>query len=136
MDYPLLNIFFTIMWLFLWIVWIFMLFRVFGDLYRDHSIGGWGKAGWTVVLIVLPFVGVLVYLIVRGSSMDQREYAYTRYSEDLRASARDEVAASNGSTAPNSRAGRADELAKLADLKNDGDITEEEYQRAKALVLG
>ncbi|MFJ8435022.1 SHOCT domain-containing protein [Kitasatospora sp. NPDC094019] len=129
-DYPLLNIFLTTMWIFLWILWFMLLFRVFGDLFRDDSIGGWGKAGWCVLLVVLPFLGVFVYLIARGKGMGMRETARVKQAD---AEFRDYVrnAAGPGAERPSA----ATELARLADLRRDGSITEDEYQRAKALVL-
>ncbi len=129
-DYPLLNIFLTTMWIFLWILWFMLLFRVFGDLFRDDSVGGWGKAGWCVLLIVLPFLGVFVYLIARGKGMGMREAARVKQAD---AEFRDYVRDAAGPEAK--RAGPTEELARLADLRRDGSITEEEYQRAKALVL-
>ncbi|MFD5462748.1 SHOCT domain-containing protein [Kitasatospora sp. NPDC127059] len=131
MDYPLLDIFLTTMWFFLWVLWIMLLFRVFADLFRDDTVNGWGKAGWSVFLIVLPFLGVFVYLIARGKGMGEREAAAARKSEqDFRAYVRD--AAGTGST---SKTGTADELDRLAELRRRNDITQEEYERAKARVL-
>ncbi|MEU1285237.1 SHOCT domain-containing protein [Kitasatospora sp. NPDC005856] len=130
MDYPLLDIFFTTMWIFLWIMWFFLLFRVFGDLFRDDTVSGWGKAGWSVFLLVLPFLGVFVYLIARGKGMGRREVQRTAEAEqEFRAYVRQTAAET---TAPSSH---VDELARLAELKKNGDITEDEYQRAKAKVL-
>ncbi|WP_326846152.1 SHOCT domain-containing protein [Streptomyces kaniharaensis] len=131
MDYPLLDIFFTTMWLFLWIMWFFLLFRVFGDLFGDDTLSGWGKAGWTVFVLVLPFLGVFVYLIARGKGMGKREYQQAAEAEQqFRAYVRETAAEAK---APS---GHVDELARLADLRNRGDITDDEYQRAKAIVLG
>ncbi|GAA1386847.1 SHOCT domain-containing protein [Kitasatospora putterlickiae] len=130
-DYPLLNIFLTTMWIFLWILWFMLLFRVFGDLFRDDTVNGWGKAGWCVFLILLPFIGVFVYLIARGKGMGTRELARAKEAEaEFRTYVRD---AAGAEAKP---AGPTEELARLADLKRDGSITEEEYQRAKAIVLG
>ncbi|MFG2907269.1 SHOCT domain-containing protein [Kitasatospora sp. NPDC048286] len=130
MDYPLLDIFFTTMWIFLWIMWFFLLFRVFGDLFRDDTVSGWGKAGWCVFLIVLPFLGVFVYLIARGKGMGRREAQRAAATEqEFRAYIRQTA---SDTAAPSSH---VDDLARLAELKNNGDITEEEYQRAKAKVL-
>ncbi|WP_354637859.1 SHOCT domain-containing protein [Kitasatospora camelliae] len=131
MDYPLLNVFFTTMWVFLWILWFFLLFRVFGDLFRDDTVSNWGKAGWSVFLVLLPFLGVFVYLLARGKGMGMREGARMVQTEQqfrayVQATAAETRAGSGGSV---------DDLAKLADLKNHGDITEEEYRRAKDKVL-
>jgi hypothetical protein len=136
-NYPLLNVFFTTMWFFLWILWFFLLFRVFSDLFRDHTTSGWAKAGWSVALIVLPFLGVLIYLIARGHGMSERETAQAeRSDQEVRAYIQQAAAAdAPASASAKAPAGPVDELTKLADLKNHGDITEEEYQRAKEHVL-
>ncbi len=130
-DYPLLNAFLTMLWFFLWILWFFLLFRIFADLFRDDSLSGWGKAGWTVLVIVLPFLGVLVYLIARGKGMGERDVKQAQAQEQAFRSYVQEVAAES----PPSGLTRADELAKLASLKDRGDITDAEYENAKAKVL-
>ncbi|MEU8514670.1 SHOCT domain-containing protein [Kitasatospora sp. NPDC048722] len=125
-DYPVLSIFWTTCLLFLWILWFMLLFRVFGDLFRDDSLSGWSKAGWTVFVLVLPFLGVFIYLIARGRSMGQREMSEAKEREaEFRSYVRD--AAGSSST--------TDELAKIAELHNAGKLTDEEYQRAKAKIL-
>ncbi|MFB6893253.1 PLDc N-terminal domain-containing protein [Kitasatospora sp. NPDC056327] len=128
-DYPLLNIFLTTMWIFLWILWFMLLFRIFGDLFRDDTVNGWGKAGWCVLLILLPFLGVFVYLIARGKGMGMRETARAKEAE---AEFRTYVRSAATEAGP---ASAAEQLARLAELRREGDITEEEYQRAKSLVL-
>ncbi|BFV60687.1 SHOCT domain-containing protein [Kitasatospora sp. CMC57] len=127
-DYPLLNLFWTMMWLFLWVLWFFLLFRIITDIFRSHDMGGWGKAGWTLFVIVLPFLGVLVYLIARGDSMGRRDLeeaqrADAAFKEYIRSAA-------DGGT-PN----RTDELAKLADLNARGALSDEEFQKAKGRLL-
>ena len=125
-DYPLLNVFWTTMWVFLWILWFMLLFRVIGDIFRDDSMGGWGKSGWTVFVVVLPFLGVFVYLIARGRGMGERAMKRAQQQdEEVRAYIRE----SAGPT------GHAEELAQLAELKNHGDLTPAEYEQAKARVL-
>ncbi|AUY47961.1 SHOCT domain-containing protein [Streptomyces sp. CB01881] len=129
-DYPLLNIFLTTMWFFLWVLWIMLLFQVFADLFRDDDVNGWGKAGWCVFVIVLPFLGVFVYLIARGRGMGMRMAAQSRRNEqEFREYVRD------AATSQPAGAGTADELAKLAELRKSGDLTEDEYQRAKSRAL-
>lgn len=81
-DYPLMNVFWTMMMIFLWVLWFMLLFRVFGDIFRDDDLGGWGKAGWTVFVIILPFLGVFVYLIARGRGMGERDLRRARASEE------------------------------------------------------
>ncbi|MEU4088287.1 PLDc N-terminal domain-containing protein [Streptomyces aureus] len=127
-DYPLLQVFWTTMWFFLWILWFMLLFRVIGDIFRDDELNGWGKAGWCVFVVILPFLGIFVYLIARGRGMGERELRRMQKSqEDMNAYIRE--------TAGSSSAGKADELAKLADLKTHGHITAEEFEKAKAKVL-
>lgn len=126
-DYPLLNIFLTMMWFFLWILWLMLLFRVIVDIFRDDALSGWAKAGWSIFVIVLPLLGVFVYLVARGKGMGRREVAAMLEREARYYEAADRRAGRS--------TGQADELRRLADLRNHGDITPEEYERAKAKVL-
>ena len=80
MDYPLLNLFLTMLYFFLWIAWLFLLFRIILDIFRSQDLGGWGKAGWTILILFVPFLGVLIYLIARGSSMQERDMQQARES--------------------------------------------------------
>jgi len=131
MDYPLLNVFLTIMWFALWVMWFMLLFRIFGDIFRDDSMSGWGKAGWSVLCVVLPFLGCFVYLIVRGKGMGEREMRRVRRNEqEFQAYVREAAATGEGAATS-----QVEELSKLADLKNHGDITPQEYERAKEKVL-
>lgn len=128
MDYPLLNAFWTMCMFFLWVLWFVLLFRIIGDIFRDDTLGGWGKAGWMIFVVILPFLGVFVYLIARGRGMGARMEARMNQNEQQFQTYIRDVAAAPGSST-------SDELAKLAVLKNNGDITEEDYQRAKHKVL-
>jgi Phospholipase_D-nuclease N-terminal len=74
-SYPFLNIFWTMLIFFFWVIWIWMVVTVLIDIFSRHDLSGWGKAGWTVFVIILPFLGVLVYLIVQGSEMAERRAA-------------------------------------------------------------
>ncbi|MEQ7128300.1 SHOCT domain-containing protein [Actinopolymorpha sp. B11F2] len=126
MDYPLLSAFLTMAFFFLWILWIFLLVKIIVDIFRSHDLGGWGKAGWLLFVIVLPFLGVFVYLIARGRSMSEREMAKVKEQEQVfqdyvRSTARVPT--------------QADELSKLAQLRDHGDISDAEYQKAKAKLL-
>ncbi|MFE1546417.1 SHOCT domain-containing protein [Streptomyces sp. NPDC058718] len=129
-DYPLLNLFWTMLWFFLWIMWLFLLFKVITDIFRDHELGGWGKAGWLAFCILLPYLGVLVYVIARGKSMGQRDVQQAKASE---AAFQDYIRKTAG-TSP-AGGGATDELARLAELKEKGAITDEEFEKAKAKVL-
>jgi hypothetical protein len=131
MDYPLLDVFLTMLWFFLWIMWIMLLVRVVVDVFRDDTLSGWGKAGWTLMVCVLPFLGVFVYLIARGRGMGQREL---RLAQDRDRAFRAYV---QEAAAPQTRApsAKADELGKLAALHDKGAITDTEYEQAKSKVL-
>ena len=126
MNYPLLNVFWSIFVFFLWVMWFWILITVFIDIFRSHDLSGWGKALWFVFVLLIPLVGVLVYLIVRGGKMHERAARDARQQDEaFRSYVQD--AASSSST--------ADQLAKLADLKDRGAISAEEYEQAKAKVM-
>ncbi|HEY1280877.1 MAG TPA: SHOCT domain-containing protein [Acidimicrobiales bacterium] len=127
-DYPLLGAFWTLLWLFLWIVWIFILFRVIFDIFRSHDLGGWGKALWLIFVIILPFLGVFVYVIARGRGMAERDAQRAAESEQQFRSYVQQAATSGGGTT-------ADELSKLADLRDKGVITPAEFEAQKAKIL-
>lgn len=130
MDYPLLDAFLTMVWFFLWVLWIWLVFMIIFDIFRSRDLGGWAKAGWTILVIVLPMLGVLGYLVARGSSMHERRVSEARAQEQaFRAYVRD-------ATGDGAGAGRADELAKLAELRDRGVISEDEFSEGKAKVLG
>ncbi len=129
-DYPLLSMFWTMLWFFLWIMWFVLLFRIIGDIFRDDDLSGWGKTGWMVFVIVLPFLGVFVYVIARGKHMGRREVAHARAQQKAFDDYIRETA--GGSEA---RTTSVDELARLAEIRSRGDITDEEFRRAKELVL-
>jgi len=127
-DYPLLGAFWTFLWFFLWVIWIFILFRVIFDIFRDHGMSGWAKAGWLIFVILLPFLGVFVYVIARGKSMGERDMAAAQAQQDAFKKYVQETASSGGG-------GTASELAKLADLKSQGVITDAEFEAQKAKLL-
>jgi hypothetical protein len=119
----------SIFWFMILFAWIGLLFRIFGDLFGDHELSGWGKALWTVFLIVFPWLGALVYLIARGRSMNERALAKAQRNEEAFSQyVRQTAGAGTAST--------ADELGKLADLRDRGTISDEEFQHAKAKLLG
>ncbi len=127
-HHPLLDAFLTIFWIFIWIMWIFLLIRVISDVFRSHDLGGSAKAAWTFVLIFFPLIGVLVYLVARGDGLHQREI---RASQANREAVRDYLNRSAGTTGST-----ADELTRLADLRDRGVLTEEEFQRMKLRLVG
>ena len=79
-DYPFLDVLGTMLIFFAWVIWFWLLIRVFGDVFRRHDLSGWGKAGWTLLVIVLPFLGVLIYLIANGQEMGKRDVDVARAS--------------------------------------------------------
>ncbi|MER7467413.1 SHOCT domain-containing protein [Streptomyces sp. NPDC097981] len=129
-DYPALSVFWSMLWFFLWIMWLFLLFKIVTDIFRDHEMSGWGKAGWLIFVILLPFLGVLVYVIARGKSMTQRDVKQARENE---AAFQDYIRTTAG-TAP-AGGSSVDELHRLAELKDRGALTEAEFQQAKAKLL-
>ncbi|MDT3395211.1 SHOCT domain-containing protein [Streptomyces sp. B1866] len=126
-DYPVLGAFWTVMWVFLWVLWLMVLFRVIVDILRDRETGGGQKAAWILFVLVLPLVGALVYLIARGRDMGRREEEETRRQ---RAAFDDYVRETAGGHGLD-----VDRLTKLSELRAHGDLSEEEYQRAKEKVL-
>jgi hypothetical protein len=126
-NYPLLNVFWTIFEVFLWVIWFWILITVFIDIFRSSDLSGWGKALWFLFVLLIPLVGVLVYLIVRGGSMHDRA---ARVAEQQDAAVRSYVRDAAGTEST-----PADQLAKLADLHDRGVITDQEFEREKAKVL-
>ena len=124
-NYPLLDIFLTMLFFFSWALWIFLVIWVLIDVFRNHKISGWGKAGWTILIIFLPLIGVLIYLGVHGKDMRERQEDALDEQEYYAAS----VAASDGSTST------AFQLSKLADLHDRGVLTDAEFEREKQKVL-
>ncbi|MGX1884930.1 SHOCT domain-containing protein [Streptomyces sp. NPDC055287] len=126
-DYPLLSVFWSMFVFFLWIVWFILLFRIITDIFRDDTLSGWAKTGWLVLVLVLPFLGVFVYVIARGKNMGGREMAQARAQQEAFDSyVRETAKGGHGAT---------DELARLSEIRARGDITDEEFRRAKELVL-
>lgn len=119
----------SIFWFMLLFAWIGLLISIFGDILRDHELSGWGKAGWTLFLIVIPWLGALVYLIARGRSMNERTLAQEQRNREAFGQY---VRQTAGTTAPST----ADEIGKLADLRDRGTISAEEFAQAKATMLG
>lgn len=125
---PLFDLFWTMLWFFLFFLWIWLLISLFGDIFRRDDIGGWGKAGWVLFLIILPLLGALVYLIADGDGMAERRI---RDAQAMQAAQEDyirSVAGSGGSA--------ADELEKLARLRDQGVISSEEFESQKSRMLG
>jgi hypothetical protein len=119
------DILLSIFWFMILFAWIWLLISILGDIFRDHELSGWGKALWTLFLIVIPWLGALVYLIARGRAMNERALERAQRSSQ-------EYAAYVGRDTRST----ADEIAKLADLRDRGAMSEEEFQHAKAKALG
>ena len=125
-SYPILGAFWTIFMIFLWVIWFWILITIFIDLFRSHDLSGWVKALWFIFILLLPLIGVLVYLIARGGKMHEHQVRDTQAQER---EFRRYVQETAGSQSP------ADQLAKLADLRDRGVITAEEFDREKAKIL-
>jgi hypothetical protein len=124
----------TVFWFMLLVAWFWLVISIIADIFRDDSLGGWGKAAWCIFVILLPWVGVLTYMIARGRTMGERSYQEAvRREEALDARVRSVAVASMPAT---TGTGIADELGRLADLVESGRITPSEYEAAKRSVLG
>jgi Phospholipase_D-nuclease N-terminal/Short C-terminal domain len=124
-DYPFLDIFWTILVFFGWVIWLVLLIRVIGDIFRS-DMSGFGKAGWMVFVIVLPFLGVLIYLIAHGDDMGKRDVAE---ASAAKASFDDYVRSVASSEGP------ASEIAKAKELLDSGAITQAEFDAIKAKAV-
>lgn len=110
---------------FLFVAWLWILFAIISDLFRDHELSGWGKAAWVFVLLILPFLGALIYLIARGDGMRERTIKASEAAKgELDAYIRQQAHSSP-----------ADELHKLDELKEKGALSSQEFERAKARLL-
>jgi hypothetical protein len=128
-SYPLLDIFWTMFEIFIFVIWIWLLIVVFSDIFRSHDMGGWAKALWVLFIIILPYIGVLVYLIARGGSMHERAAAQMQQQQKAFDAYVKQAAGTSGGDST------ADQLSKLADLKNQGVITDAEFESQKAKLL-
>ena len=127
-TYPLLSIFWTMLEIFFFIIWIYLLFIVFVDIFRSNDMGGLAKALWVIFVIVVPYLGVFVYLIARGGKMHERAAAQAAQQQQAFDQYVKEAAGTPGSTT-------ADQLSKLADLKSQGVLTDAEFEAQKAKIL-
>jgi hypothetical protein len=121
------QVFWSMLWFFCFFIWIWLLIRVFSDIFRSHELSGWAKALWIIFVVVLPYLGVLVYLIARGKEMSQHSI------ED--AQAMDAAPRQYIQNVAGTASSPADEIARLADLKEKGVIDEAEFQAGKAKAL-
>ena len=126
-DFGTGQVFWSFLWFFMFFIWIWLLIIVFSDVFRSHDLSGWAKALWVIFIIVVPYLGVFVYLIARGHKM-QEHAIQSAQAQDAAAKAYIQQAVATGKSP-------ADELASLADLKAKGVIDDAEFQRLKAKVL-
>ena len=125
-TYPILSFIWMMFMFFVFVIWIWLLISVFMDIFRSPDLSGGLKAMWVFFIIVLPFLGVLVYLIARGGKMHERQ-AQQAEQQQKAFDSYVKQAAGSGST--------ADDLAKLADLKQQGVLTDAEFEAQKAKIL-
>jgi type VI protein secretion system component VasK len=125
-SYPLLGAFWTIFMIFLWVIWFWILITIFIDLFRSHDLSGWAKALWFIFILFLPLIGVLVYLIARGSKMHEHAERDAQVQEQQFRKYVQEAAGSEST---------ADQLNKLVDLRDRGVITPAEFESQKAKIL-
>jgi len=125
-DYPLLGLFWTMLIFFLWVAWLMLLFRVFADIFRNQEMRGSAEASWSIFVIIVPFLGVLVYLLAHGDDMGRRDLDAAQANEQAFQAYVRQVATTDGT---------AGELSRLADLKDRGLLTEAEFEQQKAKLL-
>jgi hypothetical protein len=125
---PLLELFWATLWLFVFFAWIWLVITIFGDIFRSRDLSGWAKALWTLFVVFLPWLGVLIYLIVRGKSMEDRNVQAAAERDTATRQYIQSVASDDGSSS-------ADEIAKLAELRDSGLLTEDEFVAQKAKIL-
>ena len=127
-NYPILDAFLTMLYFFLFIIWIWLLITVFIDIFRSHDMGGVAKSLWVIFVIVLPFLGVFVYLIARGGKMQERRVHDVQQQQQAFDSYVRQAAGTPGEDT-------ASQLSKLADLKSQGVLTDAEFEAQKAKIL-
>ena len=153
-GYPILDIFLSVLYFFGWVLWLMLMFWIITDIFRSDDLSGWAKAAWLVGIIILPLVGILIYLIARGGSMRERQEARARaqdaaFRDYVRQAAATDAspapagagASASGAPASGAPAGNggattaSDELAKLASLHQRGVLNDDEFARAKSRVV-
>jgi len=132
-DWQVGEVFLSFLWFFLFFIWIWLLITVFADIFRDHEMSGWSKAAWVIFVIILPYLGVFVYLIARGGGMAKRAMKQQEQAQQQFDSYVKSVAGPGGGGGATST---ADELARLADLKSKGVISDAEFEQLKAKAIG
>ncbi len=123
-NYPFLDVLWTIIIFFVWVMWFWLLFTVWADVFRRHDINGWGKTGWLILTIVLPFLGVFIYLITQHDGMTQRTTSEVQAQQQQMDSYIRQTAG-----------GSANEIAQAKKLLDDGTITQQEFERIKQQAI-
>ena len=124
---PLMDLFWSMLWFFMFFLWIWLLISLFADIFRSDDLSGWGKAGWVIFMVLLPWLGALIYLIARGKGMQERAVGDMAAREQATRQYIQEVATPTST---------ADELSKLAALRDQGVLTSAEFESQKAALLG
>jgi hypothetical protein len=127
-DFGTGQVFLSMLWFFLFFIWIWLLIVVFSDLFRSHDLSGWAKAFWVIGIIILPYLGVLLYLILRGHKMAEHAQQAAKEQDAAARAYIQQAAGTSGSV--------ADEIQRLADLKAQGVISDAEFEAGKAKALG
>ena len=130
-SYPILDIFLTTLYFFLFIIWIWLLFMVFIDIFRSHDMGGVVKAVWLIALLIFPFLGLLIYVIVRGSGMAERDAKQMAAAHQ----AQDQYIRSVAAGSASASSSAADQIEKAHALLNAGAISQSEFDAIKAKAL-
>lgn len=121
------QVLWSIFWLFIFVMWIFLIVFIFSDIIRSHDLSGWGKALWSIGIIFFPYIGIFAYLIIRGGSMSERQL---KDAKEADAAMQTYIRETTGGSTD------ADQLAKLSDLHTSGKLDDAEYSSAKAKVIG
>ncbi len=124
-DYPFMDVFWSMVLFFLWVAWIWTLVVIVSDVFRRDDMSGWGKAAWTILLVLVPFLGVLVYLIAHGNEMGQRRMEHAGF----------DMSRSYGAPPANGGATPASQIAEAKRLLDGGAIDADEFSRLKAKAL-
>ena len=121
------QVFWSFLWFFIFFIWIMLLFQIFGDIMRSKDLGGWGKSLWVIGIILVPFFGIFLYLIIRGGKMHERQLAAAQANQQaMNQYIRDTASTGDPAT----------QLTQLADLHTSGKLSDDEYATAKAKVIG
>ena len=125
-QYPFLSVMWTLLVIFGWVIWFWLLIVIFGDLFRRHDIGGWAKAAWTIFVIVLPFIGVLIYMISQSKGMAERQTAQTQAAQTQFDQYVRSVASDQSPTS---------QIEKAKSLLDSGSITKDEFEEIKRRAI-